>query len=225
MSSPITLAGITAPDSAYTRKAAALVAQVHDKAMLNHVQRSWWFADAIGRKRGMAFDREVVYLAAILHDLGLTEAYMTDQRFEVDGANAARALLLGDAYPEGKAQQVWDAIALHSAIGVAEYMGPEIALVHMGSHLDVLGMFVDDVSPAIIDDTLQLYPRLGFSAAFQAALAESVRRNPIRAAGTGLVDIGHRHVHGFALPNGCDLLDHSLLETWPGSRAEGIVAA
>jgi hypothetical protein len=123
-------------------------------------------------------------------------------------------MLRGENYPEARAQTVWDAIALHSAIGIAEYKEPEIALVHMGAHLDVLGMFIDDVSPELIDDTLQMYPRVGFSAAFQAALAESVRRNPIRAAGTGLVDIGHRHVHGFNLPNGCDLLDNAVLETW-----------
>jgi hypothetical protein len=182
--------------------------------MLHHVHRTWWFAEAIGRKRGLAYDREVVYLASLMHDLGLTEAHMTDQRFEVDGANAARSMLRSERFAEDRAQTVWDAIALHSAIGIAEYKEPEIALVHMGAHLDVLGMFIDEVTPELIDDTLQLYPRVGFSAAFQAALAGSVRRNPIRAAGTGLVDIGHRHVHGFALPNGCDLLDSAPLETW-----------
>ena len=70
----------------------------------------------------------------------------------------------------------------------------------------------DEVTPQLIDDTLALYPRIGFPAAFQAALAEVVRKKPILAAGTGLVDIGHRHVPGFALPNGCDLLDNTVFE-------------
>jgi len=214
MNKIISLSGVSAPDSAFTRKASALVARVHNKEMLHHVHRSWWFADAIGRKRGLSYDRELVYLAALMHDLGLTEDYMTDQRFEVDGANAARSILLSDKYADDKAQLVWDAIALHSAIGVAEHMTPEIALVHMGAHLDVLGLFMDELTPAVIDDVLQLYPRSGFSAAFQEALAGSVRRNPIRAAGTGLVDIGHRHVTNFRLPNGCDLLDNCALEHW-----------
>lgn len=213
MSTPITLAGIQAPDTAHTRKAAGLVAQVHNREMLNHVHRSWWFAEFLGRKRGLTYDREIVYLAAIMHDLGLTEAYTADKRFEVDGADAARGVLLADGFAEKRAQTVWDAIAFHSSIGIAEYKEPEIALVHMGSHLDVLGFYYDEVTPQLIDDTLQLYPRLGFAAAFQAALAEVVRKKPMLAAGTGLVDIGHRHVPGFALPNGCDLLENTVFET------------
>ncbi|UPG88072.1 HD domain-containing protein [Luteibacter aegosomaticola] len=213
MNVPITLAGITAPDSAHTRKAADLVARVHNREMLNHVHRSWWFAEFLGRKRGLKYDREVVYLAAIMHDLGLTEAYAADKRFEVDGADAARGILLADGYAETRAQTVWDAIALHSSIGIAGYKEPEIALVHMGSHLDVLGFHYDELTPQVIDDTLQLYPRVGFPAAFQAALAEVVRKKPMLAAGTGLVDIGHRHVPGFTLPNGCDLLENTVFET------------
>jgi hypothetical protein len=212
MNAPVSIGGISAPDSAFTRKAAALVEQVHNRDMLHHVHRSWWFADFLGRKRGLKYDREVVYLAAIMHDLGLSQAYMADKRFEVDGADAARALLREDHFPEAKAQAVWDAIAFHSSIGIAEYKEPEIALVHMGSHLDVLGFYYDEVTPKLIDDTLALYPRVGFPAAFQAALAEVVRKKPILAAGTGLVDIGHRHVPGFALPNGCDLLDNTVFE-------------
>jgi hypothetical protein len=213
MPTPITIAGIQAPDTAHTRKAAELVARVHDRDMLNHVHRSWWFAEFLGRKRGLKYDREIVYLAAVMHDLGLTEAYTADKRFEVDGADAARGILLADGFTEERAQTVWDAIALHSSIGIAEYKAPEIALVHMGSHLDVLGFYYDEVTPDLIDDTLQLYPRLGFAAAFQAALAEVVRKKPMLAAGTGLVDIGRRHVPGFTLPNGCDLLENTVFET------------
>lgn len=204
---PITLAGVTAPDSAFTRKAAALVQRVHNPAMLNHVHRSWWFAEFLGKQRGLTYDREVVYLSAVLHDLGLTEDFGADKRFEVDGADAARRLLLADGYDDTKAQTVWDAIALHSAIGIAQYKAPEIALVHMGAHLDVLGMWYDELPTQLIDDTLALYPRLGFKKAFQEALAEVTRKKPILAAGTGQVDIGHRHIPGFHLPNGCDLID------------------
>lgn len=213
MQAPVTIAGISAPDSALARNAANLVARVHNREMLNHVHRSWWFAEFLGRKRGLTYDRELVYLAAILHDLGLTEAHAADKRFEVDGADAARRLLIAGGYDERKAQTVWDAIAFHSSIGIAEYKEPEIALVHMGAHLDVLGFHYDEVTPQLIDDTLQLYPRDGFPAAFQAALAEVVRKKPLLAAGTGLVDIGHRHVPGFTLPNGCDLLENTVFET------------
>jgi hypothetical protein len=58
----------------------------------------------------------------------------------------------------------------------------------------------------LVDDTLQLYPRLGMKDAFTAAVAEVTRRKPHLVLGTGLVDIGHRHVHGFSCANVCDLI-------------------
>ncbi|MGN6478974.1 hypothetical protein [Luteibacter sp.] len=221
MQAPVSIAGILAPDTAYTRKASDLVARVHNREMLNHVHRSWWFADFLGRKRGLTYDREVVYLASVMHDLGLAEPFHADKRFEVDGADAARSTLRADGFDEERVQTVWDAIAFHSSIGIAEYKAPEIALVHMGSHLDVLGFYYDEVTPALIDDTLQLYPRVGFAAAFQAALAEVIRKKPLLAAGTGLVDIGHRHVPGFHLPNGCDLLENTVFESRHGHARSG----
>jgi hypothetical protein len=38
---------------------------------------------------------ELLAVATILHDLGLTDRYTAESRFEVDGANAARSFLKG----------------------------------------------------------------------------------------------------------------------------------
>ncbi|NBB12279.1 HD domain-containing protein [Pseudomonas sp. SLFW] len=209
MTSPISLGGIIAPDTDLTRKASALVERVHSKALLNHVHRSWWFADFLGQQRGLKYDREVVYLAALMHDLGLTDAFAADQRFEVDGADAASRFLLDNGYADAKAQLVWDAIALHSSAGIADRKQPEIALIYMGAHVDVMGLFIDEITPSLIDDTLALYPRLGMKAAFTQAVAEVARKKPHTAIGTGLADVGRRHIHGFDCPNVCDLIDNA----------------
>ncbi|WP_109478678.1 HD domain-containing protein [Paraburkholderia sp. C35] len=213
MSTIVTIGGISAPDSEFTRQASSLVERVHSRALLNHVHRTWWFAEFLGRKRGLKYDREVVYLAALLHDLGLTDEYAADQRFEVDGADAASRLLLAHGYPDSKAELVWDAIALHSSAGIAERKQAEIALIYMGAHVDVFGLRLDEITPALVDDVLALYPRVGFKAAFTEAMAEVVRKKPQTALGTGLVDIGHRHVHGFDCANICDLIDHAPFES------------
>lgn len=63
-----------------------------------------------------------------------------------------------------------------------------------------------EISPQLIDDTLALYPRLGFKRAFTEALAEVARRKPHTAIGTGLADVGRRLVPGLEIPNVCDLL-------------------
>jgi hypothetical protein len=211
MNTSLTIRGLGAPDSEIARKAASIAARAHgnNKAMLHHVHRSWWFSEFLGKERDMKYDREVVYIASILHDLGLTDEFAADQRFETDGANAARQFLLNERYAESKAKLVWEGIALHSSLGIADLMAPEIALVALGAHVDVMGLNIEEISPALVDDTLALYPRLGFKAAFQEALAQVARTKPLTAIGTGIADIGKRHVHGFSIPNVCDLLDNA----------------
>jgi hypothetical protein len=206
MKTPVIIGGITAPDSELVRKAAAFVEQTHSKPFLNHVHRTWWFAEFIGKKRQMKYDRELVYLASLLHDLGLSKDHIADKRFEVDGADAASRFLHVHDYPKTKVDIVWDAIALHSSAEIADRREPEVALVHFGAHVDVLGLRMDEISPQLIDDTLALYPRLGFKEAFTEALAEVARRKPHTAIGTGLADVGRRLVPGLEIPNVCDLL-------------------
>jgi hypothetical protein len=154
----------------------------------------------------MKYDRELVYLASLLHDLGLSKDHIADKRFEVDGADAASRFLHVHDYPKTKVDIVWDAIALHSSAEIADRREPEVALVHFGAHVDVLGLRMGEISPQLIDDTLALYPRLGFKRAFTEALAEVARRKPHTAIGTGLADVGRRLVPGLEIPNVCDLL-------------------
>jgi len=213
MSAPVIVGGLTAPDSELTRKAAALIEQIHTPVIRNHLHRTWWFADLLGRKRELKYDREVVYFASLMHDLGFTKEYSADQRFEVDGADAAKSFLLAHGYSEAKAELVWDGIALHSSGGIADRKAPEIALIYFGAHVDVFGFNIEEISPALIDDTLELYPRLGMKAAFQEALAEVVRKKPHTAVGTGLRDVGYRHVHGFSCPDICGMIDAAPFES------------
>ncbi|EJF71728.1 metal dependent phosphohydrolase [Pseudomonas sp. Ag1] len=209
MSTPIIIGGFSAPDSELARKASALVERVHTKALLHHVHRTWWFAEFLGQQRGMKYDRETVYLAALLHDLGLTNEFSADQRFEVDGADAASRFLLENGYSKSKTELVWDAIALHSSAGIADRKQPEIALIYLGAHVDVMGLNIEQITPSLIEDTLALYPRIGMKAAFTEAVAEVARKKPFTAIGTGLADVGRRHIHGFDCPNVCDLIDNA----------------
>jgi hypothetical protein len=209
MSTPVTIGGFSAPDSELAQKASSLVERVHTKPLLHHVHRTWWFAEFLGQQRGLKYDREAVYLAALLHDLGLTNEFSAEQRFEVDGADAASRFLLANGYSESKTELVWDAIALHSSAGIADRKQPEIALIYLGAHVDVMGLNIEEITPSLIEDALALYPRIGMKAAFTEAVAEVARKKPFTAIGTGLADVGRRHIHGFDCPNVCDLIDNA----------------
>src|SRR5487761_1532214 len=90
-----TIAGVDIPDTELAREATELVLKNSTPLLFDHSRRVFLFATLKGRYRGIVADPELLYVGAMFHDLGLTERYRrTDQRFEVDGAELARELLL-----------------------------------------------------------------------------------------------------------------------------------
>jgi hypothetical protein len=143
------IAGIRVPDSAIARAATHLVRDTQDDLLYNHSRRVFFWGALIGERRGLKYDPELLYLGAMFHDMGLTEKYSSpNQRFEVDGANAARDFMKSYGVPEREVEDVWTAIALHTTPGIPEHMRPTIALVTAGVEMDVLGIayhdFTDD---------------------------------------------------------------------------------
>ncbi len=109
------------------------------------------------------YDPELLYISAVFHDLGLTRRYSSpDKRFEVDGANAARAFLKSHGVPEASLQLVWDAIALHTTIGVAEHKEAEVALLYAGVGLDVMGEGYEHLTTQNREEIIAVFPRNDF---------------------------------------------------------------
>ena len=167
------------PDSALADQATRLVREVSPTFLFNHGVRVFMFADAIGRHNKLKYDREVVYLAAVMHDIGLISQFNGSGSFEVEGAGAARRFLLEHGLPEGRADLVHEAIALHAAVGKASKMAPEIALVHFGAGMDVVGFRAEDLSADTVRHVVEAYPRHGFKKAFSEVLEDEVRRKPL----------------------------------------------
>jgi hypothetical protein len=104
-------------------------------------------------------DEEIAFCGSLLHDLGLVPGYVGDNRFEVDGAEAARAFCIKHQVSPERAEQVWSAIALHTSPGIAPRMATEIALVHFGAGLELLGFGLDQIPPQLVAEILTRYPR------------------------------------------------------------------
>jgi hypothetical protein len=145
-------------------------------------------------------------VAAVLHDLGLTERYAAENRFEVDGANAARAFLRDRGIAMGQIQLVWDAIALHTTPTLALHKEPEVAMTHSGIAVDVLGAGLDRIPQEKQRAILSEYPRLAFKDQFKGCLCSVVRKKPMTTLDNILRDFGVRYVEGFAPPNFADLV-------------------
>ena len=203
---PKEIAGIRIPDTRLAVETMELVREVSSPALLNHVVRTYIFGTQVGRTLGLRFDAEVVYVAALMHDLGLTPRYMGPGRFEVDGADAAARFLTEHGVAADKVALVWDAIALHSSQGIAERKQPEVALVHFGAAVDVEGSRLDHIPLEVVHQTLATYPRLGFKKAFLAAIADVLRQKPATGFLTFMDGIGKRYVPGYQPPDVCELI-------------------
>ena len=128
-------------------------------AMASSTRRVYLFGMLQGRRRGLVADPELVYVGALFHDLGLTDAFRSkDRRFEIDGAEAARAFLVERGADPDAVRRVWTAIALHTTPGVPEFMEPEVALVTAGVETDVLGIGRDALDPADLDAVTAVHP-------------------------------------------------------------------
>src|ERR1700681_3178802 len=88
------ISGVMVPDSKLAREATKLVRDTESPLLFNHSTRVYYFASLAGKKRRLKFDPELLYIAAMFHDMGLTAQYSSKaDRVEVDGANSARAHL------------------------------------------------------------------------------------------------------------------------------------
>ncbi len=166
------------PDSRLAREATALAGRVESPLLVNHSLRSYLFGAAIGRHLGWRTDHELLYLACILHDLALAPAYDRPGCFELNGARTAHAFLLEQGLERERADLVHEAIALHSAVGIAGSREPEIALLHFGAGVDVIGYRAEDVAPETRAAIVARHPRLAFKREFAAVLEDQARRKP-----------------------------------------------
>jgi hypothetical protein len=158
---------IVIPDSSLAKDAAEILRQYSTDLLINHSIRVYLFAAEQGRQRKLRFDPEILYVAAAFHDLGLIKKFSSqNERFEVDGANAARHFLNAHNSSEDQAQTVWEAIALHTTPGIPQHMGPEIALLNSGVLLDVLGVGFDEFPAELREEIVARYPRKNFKQGF-----------------------------------------------------------
>lgn len=195
-----------APDTAICRAALDLAKEASPAFLYHHLLRSFAFGHMVGQQGKADYDAEMLFLGAILHDLGLVDRFIGKDRFEIDGADAASRFLSEKGYPDKKIAIIWDAIALHTTLNIPQRKQPEIALVQLGSGIDVGAFPLDLISADMMTRILEAYPRLGFKQAMLEALANVVRRKPMTGMINMMGDVGHRCVDGFHVPNFCDVV-------------------
>jgi hypothetical protein len=202
-----TIAGIAIPDSALAREATDFVRGASTPLLYGHSRRVFLWASLRGEQLGLDYDPELLYVGALFHDVGLLEGHRSaHERFEIDGANAARPILERHGLPERQVMTVWETIALHTTRQVTNYKQPEVRLVALGVQSDLFGVHLAALEPRRREAVLEAHPAPGFADGIIAALSAGIRDKPETAGGTAMTDILEATVPGYVRPNLCDAL-------------------
>ena len=200
------VAGVSVPDTPLIAATIEHAQRLSEPYLFNHAMRSWLFAELVGRAKGIAYDAEVVAIGTILHDIGLTAGVPGPNRFEVNGADAARAFISGRGLSDRRAQLIWDLVALNSTPSLALHKEPEVAVGTMGIGLDYGGFFAEAVERADLDRVVGAFPRLKMKDEFTKACCRLVAEKPETTQGSFLRDFGERFVPGYTAVSTVDLL-------------------
>ena len=185
------IAGIKIPDTKMIRELTELIRDTESDLLFNHSTRVFLFGSLAGERLNLRYDPELLYAGAMFHDIGLTGGYrQSHERFEVDGANAARDFLRHHGIAEGAIEIVWDAIALHTTPGIPRHKKPEVALVTAGVEMDVLGIAYENYSDDDREAVVIAYPRtIDFKNDIIDAFYEGMKHRPETTTGTGNDDV------------------------------------
>ena len=169
------IAGVRAPDSRLAREAMDLAREVSPTVVFNHVMRTYYFGRLLHQTKRM--DDELVFISAVLHDIGLTPYAAGPRRFEVEGADAARRFMDQRGAPSDRSWFVWDTIAMHTS-DLNDYRQPEAQAVEAGIHADMGGKGIDTINRSAIDEVLAAFPRDNFKKDLFALLLKEAKAKP-----------------------------------------------
>lgn len=172
---------IKIPASPFAQAAAAICEKAAEPFLYAHNLRAYYWARLLDD--GLEpFDDEAVFVAIMLHDLGLTEQYRLNGEREhcltIVGARMAQALARQHGWPDERARIAADAITLHLNIKIASCFGKEARMVRAGTAADVAGLGLDVLHRHQIDEVVTLYPRLDFKTRIMGPLQIELHERP-----------------------------------------------
>jgi HD superfamily phosphodiesterase len=207
------IAGVVVPDTELVRAATSLVRDVADDTVFHHSRRVFLWGALKAAARGLEVDPELLYVGGLFHDLGLTQHYASQgQRFEIDGAEAARTFLLEHGRSDDEARTVWLAIALHTTPEVPLHLAPEIAAVALGVKTDVLGIGLDEITEQQRADVVAAHPRPDFKNRILKAFYDGMAHRPDTTYGTMNDDVLAHFDPAFRRKDFVDIIKNS---AWP----------
>ncbi len=172
------------PDTPVCGTAHEVAARYHSASLLNHSVRAYIWAAAYAQERGIAFDAELLYVSAMLHDIGLTAEFDSHTvPFEEAGGHVAWAFAAGAGWPVERRVRAAEVIIRHmwDVVPVAE--DPEGHLLELSTGMDISGRRTEDIPAGLREEVLRRHPRLDLVKEFAACVTDQGTRKPSSLAG------------------------------------------
>jgi hypothetical protein len=173
------LIDLPAPDTPACRAALEVATAYATPSLLNHSVRSYLWAAGYAVTRGIAFDAELLYVSAMLHDLSLVPAFDNySLPFEEAGGHLAWVFGAAAGWPVERRRRAADVIVRHMWDAVDVTTDPEGHLLELSTAMDVSGRQTDDIPPGLRAEVLERYPRLGFAEEMIESFERQAARKP-----------------------------------------------
>jgi len=170
---PERIGSIDVPQDRISGKAWDLAAARLPAYLFAHSVRVYGWGVALAARDELRFDAPILWVASLLHDVGLTRIGHASRCFEYEGAEIARRFALRAGMPASQADRVAAAIVGHMAPTVTLADGAESVLLDQATALDVR-----HVRAALVADIREpidrAYPRGAFDRLFRGAIAREV---------------------------------------------------
>jgi hypothetical protein len=178
----IDISKIVIPDSAAARRAEQHCREVSPEFLVNHCLRTYLWAQCLAAPCGLRPDAELLWVASLLHDLGLTEPYAGGPSdaacFAVRGAEAARSVIAGTGWRQAESDTLAEAIVLHLNVAVDAAHGDEALLLNVATALDVTGLRLWELHKDTVGAIIERHPRSGMKRQMTACWRREVRGHP-----------------------------------------------
>jgi cyanamide hydratase family protein with HD domain len=168
------------PASPTCRAALEVATAYCSPALLNHSIRAYLWAAGHGLSRGIAFDAELLYVSAMLHDLALVNEFDNHTLpFEEAGGHVAWVFGAAAGWPVERRRRAAEIIVRHMWDRVDVTTDPEGHLLELSTAMDISGRRTEDIPPDLRAEVLARYPRLDLGEEFVAYFEDQAKRKPL----------------------------------------------
>jgi hypothetical protein len=186
---------MTIPQTPAATAALSVASRFYSPALLNHCVRSYLWGATYASAHGIAFDDELYYVAALLHDIALTDPFDSHRMpFEEAGGDLAWVFGVAAGWPADRAARAMEIIVLHMRDDVSSTVDPESHLLQVATSWDVVGKRPEEFPTEVRGEILSRYPRNGFGAEFLACFQDQARRKPDGAAAASVAHNGAERI-------------------------------